>query len=56
MVHDLVVLSGNACVFVEYTRTPEARYPITLNEIYAALEWGTEHGDQINVAGSRRLL
>jgi len=36
MVHDLVVLSGAVGVFVNYTPSPEARYPIAINEIYAA--------------------
>lgn len=34
MVRDLVVLSGFAAVFVNYTRTPDARYPQAINEIY----------------------
>src|SRR5690606_32194935 len=36
MVRDLVVRTGYACVFVDYTRTPEAQYPIAINEIYDA--------------------
>jgi acetyl esterase/lipase len=36
MVRDLVVLSGAAAVFVNYTRTPDAVYPQAINEIYAA--------------------
>lgn len=56
MVRDLVVLSGKACVFVEYTRTPEARYPIALNEIYAALEWVAKNGNQINVDGNNLAI
>ena len=36
MVRDLVVLSGVPGVFVNYTRTPEARYPQAVQEIYAA--------------------
>jgi len=51
MVRDLVVLSGLAGVFVNYTRTPDARYPQAVNEIYAATKWVAEHGDEINVDG-----
>lgn len=36
MVRDLVVLSGFPGVFVNYTHTPEARYPQAVKEIYAA--------------------
>src|SRR5215510_8153887 len=49
MVRDLVVLSGCAAVFVNYTRTPDAKYPQAINEIYAATRWVAEHGDEINV-------
>lgn len=51
MVRDLVVLSGLAGVFVNYTRTPDARYPQAVNEIYAATKWVAEHGEEIGVDG-----
>jgi len=53
MVRDLVVNSGFASVFVNYTRTPEAVYPQQINEIYAATKWVAENGDEINVDGKR---
>ncbi len=51
MVRDLVVDSGYAAVFVNYTRTPDAQYPQAINEIYAATKWVAENGDEINVDG-----
>jgi len=51
MVRDLVVLTGFAGVFVNYTRTPDARYPQAINEIYAAMKWVAEHGEEIGVDG-----
>jgi len=51
MVRDLVVLSGFAGVFVNYTRTPDAQYPQAINEIYAATKWVAEHGEEIGVDG-----
>jgi acetyl esterase/lipase len=51
MVRDLVVLTGFAGVFVNYTRTPDAKYPQAINEIYAATKWVAEHGDEIDVDG-----
>jgi acetyl esterase len=51
MVRDLVVLTGFAGVFVNYTRTPDARYPQAINEIYAATKWVAEHGEEIEVDG-----
>ncbi|MEZ5347526.1 MAG: alpha/beta hydrolase [Pyrinomonadaceae bacterium] len=53
MVRDLVVNSGAAAVFVNYTRTPEEVYPRQINEIYAATKWVAENGDEINVDGKR---
>lgn len=56
LVRDLVVESGFASVFVNYTPSPEAHYPQALNEIYAATEWVAEHGDEINVDGKKLAL
>ncbi|WP_316762319.1 alpha/beta hydrolase [Pedobacter aquatilis] len=51
MVRDLVLGSGAAGIFVEYTRTPEAAYPTAINEVYAATKWVSEHGSEINIDG-----
>jgi len=51
MVRDLVTLAGCAGVFVNYTPTPDARYPQAVAEIYAATKWVAEHGDEIEVDG-----
>lgn len=51
-VRDLVIYSGLACVFVEYSRSPEAKYPVALNECYAATKWVAANGASINVDGS----
>lgn len=56
LVRDLVIESGYACVFIEYSRSPEAKYPIALNECYAATKWVSEHGDEINVDGKRLAI
>jgi len=53
LVRDLVVQSGFACVFVEYSRSPEAKYPIAINECFAATKWVAQNGDEINVDGSK---
>ena len=36
LLHELVVRTGMAAVFVDFTRTPEAHYPQQNNEAYAA--------------------
>jgi acetyl esterase/lipase len=53
LVRDLVVESGYAAVFVNYTPSPEARYPQAINEIYAATKWVAENGASMRVDGSR---
>lgn len=52
-VRDLVADSGAAAVFVNYTPSPEARYPVAIKEAYAATKWVAEHGAEIQVDGSR---
>jgi len=52
-VRDLVADSGAVAVFVNYTPSPEARYPVAVNQIYGATKWVAEHGSEIQVDGSR---
>src|SRR5258706_460099 len=52
-VRDLVVGSGAAAVFVNYTPSPEAHYPVAINEAYAATLWVANHGAEIKVDGKR---
>ncbi|PMS14363.1 alpha/beta hydrolase [Trinickia dabaoshanensis] len=53
LVRDLVVQSGAAAAFVEYTPSPEARFPVAINEAYAATKWVAAHGGEIGVDGAR---
>ena len=53
LVRDLVAGSGVTAVFVEYDRSPEARYPVAINQAYAATKWVAAHGDEIGVDGRR---
>jgi acetyl esterase/lipase len=52
LVRDLVVNSGAAAVFTDYTPSPEAKYPTAINEIYAATKWVSENSDEIGVDGN----
>jgi acetyl esterase/lipase len=56
MVRDLVVRTGYACVFVDYTGTPDAQYPVAINEIYAATKWLSDHGHEVNVDGQNMAI
>ncbi|HET6993419.1 MAG TPA: alpha/beta hydrolase [Chitinophagaceae bacterium] len=51
LVRDLVVESGAVAVFPDYTPSPEAQYPVAINQIYATLKWVSDHGDEIGVDG-----
>lgn len=53
LVRDLVVASGAVAVFVNYTPSPEARYPVAINQAYAATKWVAAHGTEIGVDGKR---
>ena len=55
-VRDLVVLSAAAAVFVEYSRSPEAKYPVAINQAYAATKWVAENAKEINVDSSRLAI
>lgn len=52
-IHDLVLHSGAVAVYVDYTRSPEAKYPTAINEAYAATKWVAANGAAINVDGKR---
>ena len=53
LIHDLVLGSGAAAVYVDYTPSPEAKFPTAINQAYAATRWVAENGKQIGVDGSR---
>ena len=53
LIHDLVLGSGAAAVYVDYTPSPEAKFPTAINQAYAATHWVAENGRQIGVDGKR---
>ncbi len=53
MIRDLAVESGAVGVYVGYTPSPEAHYPVAINQAYAATKWVSTHGKEIGVDGSR---
>jgi acetyl esterase len=50
---DLVVGTGYAAVFVEYTPIPDAIFPTQLQQCFAALKWVAKHGTDNGLDGSR---
>ena len=58
LVRELAVGTGAAVVFVEYDRSPEARYPVAIEQGYATAQWIVREGaanaldpDRMAVAG-----
>ena len=45
-----------AIIFVNYTRSPEAKYPISLEEAYAATKWISENGQSLHLDSSRIVV
>lgn len=56
LVRDLVIYSGAAAVFVNYTPSPEAQFPVAINEAYAGTKWVAENGAEIGVDGKRMAI
>ena len=53
LVRDLAEQTGAAFVFVNYPRSPEARYPVAIEQVYATVRWVAEHGAELGLDGSR---
>ena len=53
LIRDLVVHSGAAAIYVDYTPSPEAKYPTAINQAFAATQWVAANGSQIGVDASR---
>jgi len=53
LVRELTTRSEAATVFVNYSLSPEAKYPTAIEEIYAALEWIGESGAAQNLDPNR---
>jgi len=45
-----------AVVFVDYARSPEAKYPVAIEQAYAATKWVAENGASIGVDTSRLVV
>jgi acetyl esterase len=52
-IREVTVGSGVAVVFVEYSRSPEERYPVPLEECYAATKWIAEHTSELGLDATR---
>ncbi len=53
LIREIAVGSQAAVVFVEYSRSPEAKYPVAVEEAYAATLYIAEHGKEFKLDSSR---
>jgi len=53
LVRDLAVGADAAVVFVEYDRSPEARYPVAIEQAYATARWVVAHGAEHGIDATR---
>ncbi|GGT58732.1 esterase [Streptomyces atratus] len=53
LVRELAVGSNAAVVFPEYDLSPEARYPVAIEQNYAVAKWVVQQGASKNLDGSR---
>jgi acetyl esterase len=55
-VRDIVADCGLTAVFVNYTPSPEAHYPMAIDQIHAVAKWVAAHGNEIKVDGNRLAI
>jgi acetyl esterase len=53
LVRDLTAQTKAAFVFVNYTPSPEARYPTAIEQVYATVQWVARHGAELGLDGKR---
>jgi acetyl esterase/lipase len=53
LVRELAVGANAAVVFVEYDRSPEAHYPVALEQVYAAARWIGREGPELGLDVAR---
>lgn len=56
LVREIANMTNSAVVFVDYSRSPEARYPTAIEECYRATQYIAESGDQHKIDGSRLVV
>jgi acetyl esterase len=56
LLRDLVNGTNAAFVFVNYTPSPEAQFPVPIEQAYAATKYVAEHGDELGFDTSRLAI
>jgi acetyl esterase len=53
LVREIAVAAGAAVVFVDYERSPETRYPVAIEQAYAATCYAVDHSADLCIDPSR---
>ena len=56
LVRELSVRANAALVFVDYERSPEARYPVAIEQDYAVTKYVADHSEQLNIDPTRLAI
>lgn len=56
LVREITNGTGAAVVFVDYDRSPEARFPTAIEQAYEATKYVAEHGDELGLDPSRLAI
>lgn len=56
LVRELANGAGAAIVFVEYDRSPEAHYPVAIEQAYAVAQWITQQGAEHGLDAERMAI
>lgn len=49
LIRTLAICTNSVIVFPEYSRSPEAKYPKAINEVYTTLEYISENAGELNI-------
>jgi acetyl esterase len=53
LIREIAVGAGAALLFVDYDRSPEARFPVAIEQAYAATKYVVDHAPELNIDGTR---
>ena len=56
LARELAAGTKAAIVFVNYTRSPEARFPVSIEEAYSATKWVAQRGAELGLDGTRLAI
>jgi acetyl esterase len=56
LIRELAVGTGAAVVFVDFDRSPESRFPVAIEQGFAALKWAAGQGGALHLDPSRLAL